>query len=217
MSDLNKKYQKVLDELAQRIKDPNELDFVKAKVSELCIDYMASIDKILEIEKKQEKLESKVRKIEHELSIIEEDIYINDDIEDGCFIGDKMHDNDYEFEITCPYCGYEFLTDESCKGDTEIECPKCHNIIELDWKDECSGDCSSCGSHCSSNENSEEESDNGSIAVKEDESSNDQAQNQKNSSDNSSKQNVKRNKQDINYLDNNINKILRENNNEDDM
>ena len=29
----------------------------------------------------------------------------------------------------------------------EIECPECHNIIELDWDEEegCGGCCSSCG------------------------------------------------------------------------
>ena len=215
MSDLNKKYQKVLDELTERIKDPNELDFVKAKVSELCIDFMASMDKVAEIEKKQQKLEGKVRKIEHELSIIEEDIYINDDIEDSHFIGDKMHDNDYEFEITCPYCSYEFLTDESCKGEAEIECPKCHNIIELDWKDECSGDCSSCGSHFNGNENSEEESNNGSLAVKEDNEDTAQSKNQGNVSNNNN-QESQNNNQNVNYLNDDINKILKENN-EDDM
>lgn len=205
MADLNKKHQKILEELAQKIKDPNELDFVKSKISELCIDYMTSIDKILEIEKKQSKLESKVRKIEHELSIIEEDIYINDDIDNSNYIGDKMHDNDYEFEITCPYCSFEFLADESCKGEADIECPKCHNIIELDWKEECSGNCSSCASNC--NEDTDEATNKtGNVAVNEDGLSNDQ----------STKGKQENNKQDVNYNNDNINQTLKENN-EDDM
>ena len=56
---------------------------------------------------------------------IEQDIYIDEDEEDDddenhdcecgdeCeFCSDKMHDNDYEFEIACPYCGYELLQEK---------------------------------------------------------------------------------------------------------
>ena len=31
----------------------------------------------------------------------------------------------------------------------EIECPECHNVIELDWNEEhCSGSCSHCMENC---------------------------------------------------------------------
>lgn len=34
--------------------------------------------------------------------------------------------------IKCPYCGYDFLV-EYDETNHEIECPKCDNLIELDW------------------------------------------------------------------------------------
>ena len=36
---------------------------------------------------------------------------------------------------------------------SDIRCPECNNVIELDWNGDettgCSGSCSSCGSNCS--------------------------------------------------------------------
>ena len=53
-----------------------------------------------------------------------------------------MHDNDYEFEITCPYCNYDFIADNSYINKVQIPCPKCKRIIDLDWSstDEYSND-----------------------------------------------------------------------------
>ena len=55
MADLNKKYQQIINELTQKIQNQNELEFVKDKLNELVMEYMSSIDKILEIEKNQVK------------------------------------------------------------------------------------------------------------------------------------------------------------------
>ncbi len=237
MADLNKKYQTILNELAQKIQNPSELEFVKEKMNELIIEYMSSIDRILEIEKNQAKLENKVQKIQRELSMIEEDIYVNDDYEDDDFLCDQMHDNDCEFEITCPYCGFEFLTDESYKSETEIKCPQCHEMIELDWKEEkCSGECQSCGSQCYAT-NSANNAQNGTIKVEEDPNNtqtntdsaqtsrnNNQTNNEQTNGNNSSQQtpNVQGNSenQGIDYANNNVNQLLQnkeKNNNEDDM
>ena len=48
------------------------------------------------------------------------------------------------------YCNYEFIADVD-ENKTEIECPECKNMIELDWSgdteddmDSCSGNCSGC-------------------------------------------------------------------------
>ena len=65
---------------------------------------------------------------------------------------------DYDdFSIVCPYCNYEF-SDEIDEDVTEITCPECNNIIELDWsgnpdsdvidddsQNGCNGNCSHCG------------------------------------------------------------------------
>mgnify|MGYP007042768822 CR=1 FL=1 len=66
---------------------------------------------------------------------IETDIY---EVED--------ENNNFDFEIVCPYCDYEFTT--SIEGRTEIVCPKCNNVIELDWNDDDEDDC--CAGHCHS-------------------------------------------------------------------
>lgn len=240
MADLNKKYQTILNELAQKIQNPSEVEFVKEKMNELIIEYISSIDRILEIEKNQAKLENKVQKMERELSMIEEDIYVNDDIEDNDFLSDQMHDNDCEFEITCPYCGFEFLTDESYKSETEIKCPQCHEMIELDWNEEkCSGECQACSSHCYT---ATSEDTTGTIKVEENphntqnnsqtNTSTEQINNQANNSktdENNQSNNTQANGNNANqpnnedpsvdYSNSNVNQILqnKENNNEDDM
>lgn len=219
MADLNKKYQAILSELAQKIQNPNDLEFVKEKMNELIMEYMSSIDKILEIEKNQVKLENKVQKLECELSMIEEDIYVNDEFEEDDCLCDQMHDNDCEFEITCPYCGYEFLTDESYKSETEIKCPQCHEMIELDWKEEkCAGDCHSCGSQCytaSSDDTQTSET----IKVEEDPINNTQNNNQTTNNSQQNGNDSSQGNQSVDYSNDNMNQILKnkENNNEDDM
>lgn len=41
-------------------------------------------------------------------------------------------DDEFDFEIVCPYCDNEFLIDINGEN-SKIECPKCNNVIELDW------------------------------------------------------------------------------------
>lgn len=71
---------------------------------------------------------------------------------------DIYEDEDYDFEIVCPYCNHEFVADIEDELKEEIECPECHNKIELDWDGEdddcCSGGCCGCGHHdeCGSDE-----------------------------------------------------------------
>ena len=67
------------------------------------------------------------------------------------------------------YCNYQFIADVDSEINEEIECPECHNVIELDWnEDECTQGCSHCKSSClreeeeeynnkEDNENSDEE------------------------------------------------------------
>ena len=41
-------------------------------------------------------------------------------------------DDEFDFEIVCPYCDNEFLIDINSKN-LKVKCPKCNNIIELDF------------------------------------------------------------------------------------
>lgn len=92
-------------------------------------------NKVENIEKRQRIIEDKINQIHNSVSGIEEDIY----------------DDGFELEIICPYCNTEFVADVESKS--EVKCPECQNIIELDWNGGeeqqcCSGHCSGCGSKC---------------------------------------------------------------------
>ena len=78
-------------------------------------------------------IETEMNKLKTIVDHIEKDIYD----EDG-----------FDFEIVCPYCNYEFVIDVD-DNKTEVQCPECKNIIELDWnggEDEegCNGSCHGC-------------------------------------------------------------------------
>lgn len=139
MSDLNEKLQNFLKDIKENISNEKDVDFASEKMLELTAEYMKVIEsfnsRIQELENAQASIESKVNKIQTSVDGIENDIY----------------EDEYDFEIVCPYCNTEFVADVTSKSD--IKCPECNNTIELDWNDEeeefsCSGSCSSCGSKC---------------------------------------------------------------------
>ncbi len=142
MSDIKGKYKKILEDLENNIKDPNDLIYAKEKFMELTLIFMDVIDRltlltdvrIKEIEERQEEINNRINNVQTMVDEIEGDIYEDDD--------------GYEFEIVCPYCNYEFTTDIEDEEKDEIRCPKCNNIIELDWNTDdeyaCDGNCTHC-------------------------------------------------------------------------
>ena len=143
MSKLSEEYLKILTDIEKHISNEEEKKYVLKKVADLSALYMDIVDRITgmserrmnQIEKHQDELEKKFSKVNESVGLIKKDIY---------------EDSDYDFEIVCPYCNHEFVADVEDELKEEIECPKCHNIIELDWDDEedgCDGCCSSCGHH----------------------------------------------------------------------
>lgn len=156
MSKLSEEYLKILKDIDKNISNEDEKQYVFKKVSELSALYMDIMDRITgvnskrmeEIEKYQDEMEKKLDKVKGTVDLIKKDIY---------------EDEDYDFEIICPYCNHEFVADVEEELKEEIECPECHNIIELDWDgedEECNGHCSSCGHHHECDEDEEEEEDN---------------------------------------------------------
>lgn len=155
MSDLNNHYQAILKDLENHIKDEEDLKFVKDKFNELSMMFMDVIDRltiltdmrIKTIEKTQQEIEHRIAKVQKEVDGIQSDIYEDDE--------------SYEFEIVCPYCGYQFTTDIEAEESSEVECPECHNMIELDWNAEeeegCAHECSHCASNCVREEEEEYE------------------------------------------------------------
>lgn len=142
MSDIKGKYKRILEDLENNIKDQEDLNYAKEKFMELTLIFMDIIDRltiltdarIQEIEEKQQEINTRISNVQSIVDEIEGDIYDTDD--------------EYEFEIVCPYCNHEFTTDIADEEKEEIKCPKCNNIIELDWNGEeeysCSGDCTHC-------------------------------------------------------------------------
>ena len=89
-------------------------------------------EKINELEKMQNELDARMAKMQQVIDHIEKDIYD----EDG-----------FDFEIVCPYCNYEFVIDLD-ENKSEIECPECKNMIELDWTGNIDDEQSGCGGSC---------------------------------------------------------------------
>lgn len=158
MSKLSEEYLKILKDIDKNISNEDEKQYVLKKVSELSSLYMDIIDRVTsvnskrmdELEKYQDELEEKLDKVKNTVDLIKKDIYEGED---------------YDFEIVCPYCNHEFVADVEDELKEEIECPECHNIIELDWdgdEDGCTGCCSSCGHHdeCENDEDKEDSDDN---------------------------------------------------------
>lgn len=105
------------------------------------------LKELKEIKENQKEMNKRMEKMQHVIDNIENDIYAGEG---------------FDFEIVCPYCEYEFVIDAD-ENKTEVECPECKNIIELDWSgdlDELDDDCCSGHCHgCSSCDNSDEEDD----------------------------------------------------------
>ncbi len=142
MSELSNRYQQIMKDLQANIKDEKDKKLVIDKFQELCMMFMDVIDRLTyltdlrmkEVEQQQKEIDNRMGKIQKAVDEIESDIYEDDE--------------NYEFEIICPYCNHEFVTDISSDVNSEVECPECHNMIELDWnsddEEECSHDCSCC-------------------------------------------------------------------------
>lgn len=149
MSELNKKYQNYMSLLEKTIKDSDQLNLLKSELTELMITFVDVMDRVITVEERQTRIEEILENVQRQIDNIEEDFYVEDE-DDEYSNGDQMHDNDYEFEIICPYCGNGFVADNSFKYIKEIKCPECKEVIELDWngEDSCYEDCSKCKSHC---------------------------------------------------------------------
>ena len=121
MSDIKKN----LEEIKNTISNKDESLKVMSIVMEIVEGFE---DKMLEIEKRQSMLEERTAEIMDMLSDMEEELItaLND-----------------EFEAECPYCG-ETIPFKIPEEGEDFECPKCHNVIELEmmFDDDCDCGCS---------------------------------------------------------------------------
>ena len=155
MSEMNGKYKQIMQEIEENVKDPETLEFIKEKFAEMSMLFVDMLDrvtkltdnKVQEIEEKQMEILNRINSVQSAVDGIEKDIYEDDE--------------NYEFEIVCPYCDYEFVS--SIEGKDEITCPNCNNVIELDWNEDeeegcCLGHCHSCHG-CEEDELDDDEND----------------------------------------------------------
>ncbi len=149
MGVLKDNYTSFLNDIEKNIKDKEDLDYIKIRFSQFVDVVLDQMDHIMEykkeeistLEKRQKEIETKMDKMEDIINNIEKDIYT----EDG-----------FDFEIICPYCNYEFMIDVD-ENKTEIECPECNNIIELDWTGDAEEDTGCLGGNCHTCHNCDDE------------------------------------------------------------
>ena len=142
MGTIKTEYKSFLDDIEKNIKNKEDLEYIKKRFASFLdvmldqIDYIMDYKKeeIDKLEKTQKQIEERMSKMQQVIDNIEKDIY----------------DEGFDFEITCPYCNYEFFIDVD-ENRTEVECPECKNMIELDWSgdvddesDGCNGNCHGC-------------------------------------------------------------------------
>lgn len=142
MGKLKNEYKSFLDDIEKNIKNKEDLEYIKGRFASFLDVMLEQMDYIMDykqeeiekLESTQKDLDERLQKMQQVIDNIEKDIYA----EDG-----------FDFEIVCPYCNYEFIIDVD-ENRTEIECPECNNIIELDWTGDPDNDeqGSNCSGHC---------------------------------------------------------------------
>lgn len=154
MSNLQEKFNKIINDLDQNIENKNDLEYIKTQIYNISMLFIDELDKISELNMdkinrlivKHKELNNRMQQLENTMKQIEEDIYLDSDEEE---LG---------FEIMCPYCNAEFEVDMNEEIKSEVKCPECNNIIELDWNQDecCGGHCGSCESHCNFEDNDDD-------------------------------------------------------------
>ncbi len=156
MAEFKNKVNKILSDIENNLKNKEDVDYVKKQIYKIYEIFSEELDKLeKKSDSKVESLLIRYKVIEDRMQDIEKTI---DRIETDIYIDDEEND-DYEFDITCPYCDSEFAIDLSDGTKNKVICPECNKTIELDWNEEnngCSHNCSGCSnSDCGNSENDE--------------------------------------------------------------
>jgi chaperonin cofactor prefoldin len=159
MSDLQNKLDKVISDIEKRLTNKEDFEYVKTQIYNIYTIFLDEFDKLeAKCNEKMEDiavrckvLDDRMSEIEESIQKIESDIYIKENEE-------------FDFDVICPYCDAEFSVDFSEGPKDSIVCPECENTIELDWNDEhdhegCSGHCHDCGDDCCGHDHDEEDED----------------------------------------------------------
>ena len=146
MANLKKRFNEIIKDLEQNIKNKEDLDYIKEQVYNISLLFLDEIDKLAELNldrlnvmiEREKELGRRIASMEKVINNIEKEMYISPEC---------------DFEIVCPYCNTEFVEDFTDGMKHEVRCPECDNLIELDWHDDeegcscghdCNGECEDC-------------------------------------------------------------------------
>lgn len=157
MSDLKNKLNKIISDIEKNLKNKDDIEYVKTQIYNIYTIFLDEFDeieakyteKIENITIKCKVLDDRMNEIEDSIEKIESDIYV------------KVNE-EYDFDVICPYCDAEFSVDFSEGPKESVICPECNNVVELDWDDEhdgCSHDCHECGGECDCEHDEEDNED----------------------------------------------------------
>lgn len=126
MSDLEKQYNKIVETFEKNVSDEKQVKKVKKQLDKLIDIAIEDFSNVLDnYDEKMNLLEKQSRNNEERIKVLEEKLKLFE----------KMIEmDDYDFFITCPYCGFEFQTDYD-EEITEICCPECNQTFDIDWGD----------------------------------------------------------------------------------
>lgn len=117
---LDKKFNEVIEELDKNMESKSDSKYAKMVITELTLVYLDEIHKLeLDYEKRLKICNARLKDLEQRLTGLEDEIFDESDEE--------------FFSVTCPYCNANIMV-SSFEHDSEIECPECKNMIELDWE-----------------------------------------------------------------------------------
>ena len=127
MSNLEEQYQKMIETLENTIKDKEALEKAKEQLDDIVSIVVDDCSHVLDVyDEKIKSIENRNLDYEMRISVLEEKLK---------YFEKMVELEDYDFFITCPYCGFEFQTDY----DEEIEeiiCPDCGQSFDIDWDDD---------------------------------------------------------------------------------
>lgn len=132
MSDLKKEVMDNIVEIKNTISNKEEAEKVLTHIDKI-VDAFST--QLLEIARRQTKLEERTEEVFEVLSNIEEEM-----------VQSMMAD----FVAECPYCG-EDVAEAIPEDGGDFECPNCHNTIELEMMFDacgCGCDCDDCHDGC---------------------------------------------------------------------
>ena len=117
----------MIETLEKSIKDKEKLEKAKAQLDDIVSIVVEDCENILDkYDEKVQLIESKNAENEMRIAVLEEKVK---------YFEKMVELDDYDFFITCPYCGFEFQTDYDDEVET-INCPECGQVFDIDWDDD---------------------------------------------------------------------------------